>query len=574
VAAVWVLCFGAPALLVWETFPHIRAGNSPVLQQFSQLTLDGLPDKKAIVLSDDAARLYLLQAECERRGRRNQHILIDTESFVHREYIFHLVERYPELKSVVTTNLDRLSPVLLSDNLVQFMYLVTQNYPVYYLHPSFGYYFEALYLKPRGLVYELKPYSTNMTQPPLVTDAEIKGNQAFWANLERTNGPLQTLPELATLDEDAAAASVDYAVALDYWGTELQKADHPKEAHHHFAEAVRLNPYNFIAAINLEYNERLQKGDYRPIESAGALQKAMSIYRGLVPVLRRNGPADEPGLDLQLGQALALGGNLRQAAILFQRRLQWLPDDAEAQLAMAKTYADHRQPDKALDLIHKLRVSSRIGTWELARCEATAYMAKGDYATAEKLLRNAIQADPNDENRVGTLAEFYRVRGLGYWNEHKEVEAARAFTNALTNVDLQLKLLASPSHDAPPAFDVAETLFNKADMEIKLRSYAAAVSTLSQFLRRQPNSCIALLDRGVCEIQLNQFQAATDDFKAMGKLLPEQPYLVEYGLADVAAGEKKQAEEIDHLKRCVRSAPEESSEYRRATNRLARLQRH
>jgi tetratricopeptide (TPR) repeat protein len=575
VAAVWLLCFGAPALLVWGTFPHIRAGNSHALQQFSRLTFDGLPAKKAIVLSDDAARLFLLQAECERRGLRNQHILIDTESFAHREYILHLVSQYPELKSVVTTNLDRLPPVLGSESLVDFMYKVTQNYPVYYLHPSFGYYFEALYLKPRGLVYELKPYTTNMTQPPLVTEAEIKANQAFWANLNRENGPLRKLPELAKLDVDADAVTVDYAVALDYWGTELQKANHLPEAHQQFAEAVRLNAYNFIAAINLAYNERLQKGDHRPIDSADTLEKALYFYHGLlVPLLRRNGPADEPGLDLKLGEVFALGHNYFQAALLFQRRLQLLPDDAEAQLAMAKTYTDHHQPAKALYLLHKLRISSRISSWELARCEASAYMASGDDATAEKVLLNAIQADPKDENRIATLADFYRVRGLGYLGQHKDGEAARSFANALTNIDLQLKLLASPSHDAPPNFDVAETLLNKAEMEIKLRSYAAAVSTLGQVLQLQPNSYIALLNRGVTEIQLKRFQAARDDFKTMGKLLPEQTYLAEFGLADVAAAEGNKAEEIYHLKGCLDNAPEGSSEYRRATNRLAVLERH
>jgi len=573
VATVWLLAFGAPALLVWDNFPRISASNSHELQRYSQRILDGLPTKRTIVLSDDAARLYLLQAECQRRGLVNQHILIDTESFAHREYILHLLSQYPELKSVVTTNLARLPLVLGSDNLVRFMYRVTQNYPVYYLHPSFGYYFEALYLKPRGLVYELKPYTTNMIQPPLVTEAETKGNEAFWANLE--NGPLKTLPEIAKLDPDSEAVSVDYGVALDYWGTELQKANHLKEAHQQFSEALRLNTNNFIAEINLEYNERLQKGDHRPIDSEGTLEKALYYYHGhLVPLLRRNGPADEPGLDLQLGQVLALGGNLGQAAILFQRRLQLLPDDAEAQLAMAKTYTDLRQPAKALDLIRKLRVSSRITPWELDRCEASAYMAKGDDATAEKLLRNDIRSDPNDENRIATLAEFYRIQGLGYLGARRYDEAARAFTNALTNIDLQLKLLASPSHDSPPTFNVAETLFKKAEIEVKIRSYAPAITTLSQFLQLQPSSYVALLNRAVAEIQLQRFQEAKDDFKAIGKLLPDQKYLAEYGLADVAAAEKNKDEEMDHLRRCIRSAPEESSEYRRATNRLAVLERH
>jgi tetratricopeptide (TPR) repeat protein len=575
VVAVWVLALGAPVVLACGTFPRIRAGSSHVLQQFARLTLDGLPSKKSIVLSDDAARLFLLQAECERRGLRNEHILIDTESFAHRDYILYLVGQYPELRSVVTTNLDRLPLVLPSDNLARFMARVTQNYPVYYLHPSFGYYFEALYLQPRGLVYELKRYTTNMTQPPLVTDAEIKVNQAFWANLNADNGPLRRLPELAKQDADAGAVSVDYSVALDYWGTELQKANHLKEAHQQFAEAVRLNSYNFIAGINLEYNERLQKGDHRPIDSADTLEKALYFYHGLlVPLLRRNGPADEPGLDLQLGEAFALGRNFGQAAILFRRRLELLPDDAEAQLAMAKTYTDVRQPDKALDLIHKLRVSSRLSPWELTRCEASAYMVKGDFATAEKVLRAAVQADPNDENRVATLADYYRVRGLGYLDARQEGEAVRAFTNALTNIDLQLKLLASSKRDAPPKFDVAETLLNKAEIQIKLRSYADAINTLGQVLQLQPSSYLALLNRAVSEIQLKQFQAARDDFKAMGKLLPDQEYLAEFGLADVAAAEKNDSEQIDHLKRCVRSAPQESSEYRRATNRLAALMRH
>jgi len=569
VAVVWVVSFAAPALLVWQNFPHIRAGNSHMLQQFADQTLDALPTKTALVLSDDPTRLYLLQAACERRGERNEHPMIETESFPHREYIFNLAARYPQLKSVMMTNLARLPSVLPSESLTVFMYHVAQNSPAYYLHPSFGYYFEALYLKPRGLVYELKAYSTNMTEPPLATEAEIQANQAYWAKME--NGPLQALPALASLDVDDLAVSVDYAVALDYWGTELQKAGHLKEAQAQFTEAVRLNTNNFIAAINLQYNERLQKGDHRPIEDAvETVSKATRIY-GLEPVLRGSGPPDEPDLDLQLGGVLAERGNLGQAARLFQRRLQFLPGDPEAELAMAKTYVDLRQPAKALDLLNKLRGSSKIDSWKLARCEAMAYLASGDDATAEKVLRTAVKADPNDENRVSTLVEFYRYRGLEYQRAHKDAEAARSFANALTNIDLQLKLLASPNHDS---LDVPETLVKKAELETLLHSYDAAVSTLGRILQIQPKNYTALLNRALTEIQLKQFQAAKDDFREMGKVLPQQSYLAEYGLAVVANAEKNKDEEIDHLKRCVHAAPEESSEYQRATNRLAALEAH
>ena len=64
----------------------------------------------------------------------------------------------------------------------------------------------------------------------------------------------------------------------------------------------------------------------------------------------------------------------------------------------------------------------------------------------EKVLRDAIGADPNDENRVATLAEYYRARGFEYSNEKKTNEAVRAFSYALSNIDLQLQLLNSDRH--------------------------------------------------------------------------------------------------------------------------------
>jgi tetratricopeptide (TPR) repeat protein len=568
VCLAWLLAFGAPALLAWQNLPRIRAGNSGALAQFGAETLKGLP-ARAIVLSDDPARLYLLQAVRARRGLWNKDILIDTGSFPHREYILDLVARYPELKSVVTTNLARLPSVLSGENLMIFIHQVTRSYPVYYLQPSFGYYFEGLYLRPRGVVYELKPFTTNITEPPVVTDAEINTNQAFWARME--SGPLQSLPALARLDQDAEAVAIDYSVALDYWGTELQKANHLKEAHDQFARAIAFNSNNFMAKINLQYNQSLQKGDHRPIDSSEEFDRAYRFYRGVVPLLKYNGPVDEPGLDLRLGEIMAEKGDMRQAVALFERRLQLLPGDPEAELDMAKTYVDVRQPAKALALVRKLQGVPKINPWELTRCEALAYMAAQDYSTAERVLRDAIRADPTDENRVATLAEYFRVRGMGAVRERKGPEAARFFTNSLANINLKLKLLASSSRDTFPSSDVPDTLLKKAELEMLLQSYSAGVATLGQVLQIQPANYTALLNRAVAEVELKDFQAAKDDYKALRKLLPGHTYIVDLGLADLAAAEKNRADEIYWLKRCVKSAPEESSEFQWASQRLDRL---
>jgi tetratricopeptide (TPR) repeat protein len=565
---IWVLAIGAPCVLAWQNYPRIRADSSGLVGQLAGQTLDSLPSQKAIILSDDVARLYLVQGACAQRGIANKHMLIGTAWFQHRDYIQHLVSEYPELKGLVTTNLAGLPPVLPSESLVNFLYVANRKYPIYYLHPSFGYYFETFYLKPHGLVYELKPYSTNLTRPPLATEAEITANQAYWAKLE--NGVFKGLPRLARMDSEAEAVSMDYSVALDYWGTELQKANRLKEAQVKFAEAVHLNTNNDIADINRRYNLQLQKGDARPIATLEDIERSIYKFRGLVPLLRYNGPGDEPELDLEFGRVMAEGHNLLQASLLFQRRLDLLPGDPEAELAMAKTLVDMRQPAKALELVHKLRTSGKLNDWELTRCEALAHMVSGDYATSEQMLRNAIQAEPNDPARVGLMTEYYRARGLEMLRERKQGVAAQCFSNALAYANQELRLLNIPSR----SLDMPEALLQKAELEMLLRSYTPAIATLSQVLQYQPRNATALLNRAECELQLKKYEDAQDDLKQMGKLDSRREYVVEFSLAKVAEAQTNKAGEIAHLERCVSKAPKESREYSQATNRLARLQRH
>src|SRR5208283_3528522 len=109
-------------------------------------------------------------------------------------------------------------------------------------------------------------------------------------------------------------------------------------------------------------------------------------------------------------------------------------------------------------------------------------------------------------------------------------------------------------------FDPTETLLKKAELEMTLRSFPAAIATLSQVLQIQPKSYTALLNRALAEIQVKQFLAAKDDLKAMGILLPDQAYLAEFYLADVAAAENNKSDEMDHLERCLRFAPKEGVE--------------
>ena len=514
----------------------------------------------------------MLEAAYLRRGAANGNILVETSSFSHREYIQYLASRYPELKKVMMPP-EKLHHVLPPQSLVYFLFQVGKQQPIYYLHPSFGYYFEAFYMKPHGVVYEMKAFPNNTdAQPPLPSAAEIASNQAFWKRMEE--GPLQALPGLAKKNGGAQALAIDYAAALDYWGVDLQRANRLKEANACFAEALLLNSDNFVAKANLDYNNQLQKGNHQPIDSAGILARALTYYRNIVPVLKLNGPMDEPGLDLEIGQAMAEGKNYRQANALFERRLQLLPGDPQAELAIAKTDVDAGNGAKALETLRAITNASKVGAWELIRCEALAHVVNKEYPVAEKIFCDAVKADPKDASRLTILAEFYRVRGYDALQKNQPAEAAQRFNTALTNLDAALKLLQAPNAPETAVDEVPEVLLKKAELQMMLKSYDKAVMVLDQFLELRHSSPTALLNRAVAEVQLKKIPEAKKDYKSLRKLLATEPYVADLGLADVAASEKDTAEETKCLKHYLKTAPDDSAEYVLVKKRLEKLEGH
>jgi hypothetical protein len=76
--------------------------------------------------------------------------------------------------------LQRAEPLIL----VRLISLLAQTNSIYYLHPSFGYYFEFFYPEPHGLVYKLTAYPTNQLLAPLPGKDLIAENEAFWAKAD------------------------------------------------------------------------------------------------------------------------------------------------------------------------------------------------------------------------------------------------------------------------------------------------------------------------------------------------------------------------------------------------------
>jgi tetratricopeptide (TPR) repeat protein len=581
VALLWVAAIAFPALLFYQNFPRIHALNSQAVAQFGEEMAKSLPAKTALVLGDDPTRLHLAAAACQRLGKAGQYVFIDTQSLGHREYIRFLADRYPRLKKALV-NPDTLPPVIGDPQIADLLAHLSLRQPVYYLHPSFGYYFERSYLMPRGLGGDLKPYLTNALQMPIPSPEEIARNQQFFSSLAK--GALVSLPDLAKRSQEALRVAMYYSASLNYWGAELQKAGtqqphNPallKDAGDQFAKALELNPDNLIARINLQFNASLRGLPPPPgqILNSSGLAARVNNWSAWLNLF---GPADEPDLDLQIGRRMAESGDFLQAAHVFLRFLQLRPEDPNAELDLAKTFIDLGLQDAALDLARRLRSQLPSVPDDLVRVEALAHTKKGEFDTAEKVLVEAHNKDPKNENFLGVMIEFYRVMGYtalraANGDPAREQPAINWFKRGLVTVDELLQLLNSPAHSTARSMDIPSALLKKAEMQMLVKNYDGAIATLTQVLLIDPENPLPLLNRAISELQANKLPAAKADYLAVEKLSPDWSYVIYFGLAQVAQKQKDNPSEIRYCKLYLQSAPHNTSEYTNVTQQLHKLE--
>jgi tetratricopeptide (TPR) repeat protein len=586
VGLLWVAALGLPALLFWQNIPHINAQNSDAVAQYGEAMARSLPAKapgrQTLVLADDAIRLDLAEATCQRLGKSGDYIFVDTQSLTHREYLSYLSERNPPLKKLLI-KLENIPPVIGSWQIADLLGHLAQRQQIYYLHPSEGYYFESVYMTPRGLGGDLRPYTNQaeQLQTRALTAEGIATNQAFWKEMRK--GPLASLPDLNEQNADAVRVAIYYAQSLNYWGVELQKAGTQRQnnqallqdAGNQFAEAMRLNPENYLARINLRYNAGL-RGVTPPAGTLISWQALAARVGNWVSLINIDGPSDVPELDLLIGRQMAVAGDYVQAIHLFQRSLQLSPESPEAELDIAKTYVDLRLYDQALGVIKHIRDQTSHLPEDLVRVEALAYSKKGNYEAAERLLVEAQQKNPKDANFLGVMVEFYRVMGYEGLRQSggdasKEERAMQCFTEGLAAVDKQLELL---NHSMANTTDIPEAMLRKAELQIMLKKYNDAIVTLTQVSEMNPENPVPRVNRAISELQVGKIAEAKSDYLALEKMLPKASYVVYYGLTQVAQKQKDEAAEARYGKLYLKYAPRQTSEYTNMVQQLQKLGGH
>jgi tetratricopeptide (TPR) repeat protein len=569
VAGVWVVAILAVTGLVYKNAPLIRMVNAGTMSQLASLIIQKLPRNGAIVLSDDPERLFLTQAALAREGRTKDFVMVDTASLPFPEYHRYLHRESPQKWPLLISN--KQTGTLNAFGLLQILsYLSTSN-ELYYLHPSFGYYFEQFYLEPHGLVYRLKDLPGDTLLPPPPDEDLIAENETFWSEaqaqglnaVESALAPAEDTPQtfvqkqLARLhvplegNLNAAVAGAYCSRSANFWGVESQRAGELTNAAEAFQTALRLNPDNVIAQINLNFNRQLQAG-YRPFVD---LTKTGPDYLGnkfnsISAAITTDGPFDEPSFCFYYGYTLAEVNNFyRQAAEQFQRVHQFDPGYLPARLWLARIYGLNHLPDQMLEILREpmdhpqqFFLAPEDST-QINILAAAAYFQKNDVTQGSHLFEMEISRNPDNDDLLTTAARIYISRGM--------------YSNALEVANL--KLSRSPNN--------LTWLLVKGYVENQLKQYDDAIVTLNHALAIQKDSPDALLQRANAYFNSGKLAKAQTDYEAVQQTHNNSPE-VAYGLGEIAWHEYNTNEAIRNFEIYLAGSPTNSAETKTVLEQL------
>lgn len=538
VGLVLVAAAAVPAALAYRNWGFIQTANGPALREMALIKARQLPEEGGIVLSDDPVNLRLVETALRASGQAGRFLLLDTRLLPLKAYQQEVARRQPGRWPDVTQH-PQAPEQFDSPTLIQLLALAARSNRVSYLHPSFGYYFEAFHLVPNGLVYELQPRRPDETSRRRLDDPRLEANRKFWEQLEPRLAGLTRRedPRNATL----VALQRNYSLCANYWGVELQRHGDLAGAGRMFELALRLNAENASAEINRDYNRQLQAGRRAPVELTRSVKDRFGKFRTWDAMLGVNGPIDDPAIAFELGREFARNYQYHQAACQFERVAELDPPNLgiEARLARIGVLTTGQRPEEALREIAALRDSGRplslAHQIELIRLESRAWFAKGERDKAEQTLLAARARYPQEESVLDALSQIYLLSGR--------------FQEATATIDEQLRL-------AP---DSVRALLNRGAAAIQLKDYAAALAPLNRALDLQPRNPAALMNRAIALLQTGQLEDARRDYEALLKLAPGQ-FAVHYGLGEIAYRRKDYDTALKHYRLYLRQAPTNSEE--------------
>jgi tetratricopeptide (TPR) repeat protein len=569
-AVTAVVCGGAifaVGLLAARSYPKIQEAMAPALHDYATALALSLPEKPALVLSDDALRLYAVAAVLG-RDAVDKHILVDTTELPKPAYQAHLRQRYgdrwPKLE------LEKGYAGINGLQILQAFKDLGNTRELIYLHPGFGYYFETYYLEPRQHAYVMKLLPAGAGERPVPSAALISQQEAAWNQLAVKTWPelKSALPAEATerLNNNAAYVGSYYSRALNWWGVELQRAERFDEAAKFFAEAINLNPDNAAAIINQEANTLWRNGRQLLPRLSPVSEEKLNLYRGLDNLLGLCGPLDVPDFCMELANTYVQTGLFREAAHMVQRALFYAPNNLIYQAARANVEVLSGQPARALEYIASLRTRA-VGAdpslqIEIERIAAFAEYDRGNLPAAEKLLDAVIRKFPDQDAGYNALSHIYVTHSMKL-RASGDPGAGFPLTNALRVIERQIKV--QPRNPS--------ARFNHGNLLVFVGDHAGAVGEFTEVLKLQKDNTAALLNRAITYLRNKQYDEAGRDYQELLSRYTTTDFRVYYGLGEIAYQKQDWKAAKDHYTQYLKYAPATSAEAQSIRQRLEEVKK-
>ncbi|MBO4545598.1 MAG: tetratricopeptide repeat protein, partial [Verrucomicrobia bacterium] len=491
---VFVLICGVAMLggLIYKNYPQIQANNSNTLYDLGCNLLDDIQkidkDKPVTLLSDDPTCIYLVRATMARKGVQDPYIFVDTRFLSYPWYHRRMAKFYPERWKNYFAEATEIG-YLDNSNISQWLMLYAKQEHTYYLHPSFGYFFEACKPTLSGLLTQLTPYQDDDVSLWVFSPEEKEAALNYWKAEQTVLDKIPRLPEEKLKHGNIAFVAAFYSRMLNNYAVELAKANDRTDAIQFCEEALSLYPRNLAAYMNKHYYQTGlstydDEGQHRYDElfnNYNSSWETVSLFCG---------KPDLPRPLYEMGTLFSQNHQWRQAYQCFLRVQQYEPNQIQNMTALAYVDSMIGESDRALKLIREAKAywkqsgQSNSDTISLDTQEAACLLSTGKTEEALALLNEARKNNPQDQRILNMLSRAYIENGN--------------YQEALTLID---RILTS----APDNFD---NLYRKAICLLGLDRANDALNILDNLLRKNPlnNSIISL--RITALLKLKRFDEA------------------------------------------------------------------
>ena len=525
-ALVVIVTLGAVASLAVRNLPAIHGQNGSLIRDLAN-TLAAIPPGPTVITSDDNDLLMLAVGALRDRNADEQVIPINTGNLRRHVYQRHHERRYGSRWPALA--IERLSDPLGDDVLLHQLGALTVSNQIFYLHPSFGYYFEVFHLVPTNTLYAYTRQTTNSFLPTPLSDEQFEAVHQHWTRIREQ---YVDNPVIARLREQRVASATfvgaHFARALNTWGVALQRRNRIDDAKPFFTAASELNPDNISATINARFNENLRANRPESVTLTDDISDRLGRFRDLPTFLMICGPVDEPSFCFKLGRIFADGNLHRQAAQQFARAAELQPDSIETRMWLANASLNARFTTDVLRIVDETRKLGKELTPsqsnDLTGLEAWAHARQGDFEKAEGILLESERRFPDRVEPIQTLSDIY---------------AAAAKTNqALAYIE---KLMAKLPGDPRPRI-------TKSAIQMQIGAVNDAVQTLTSILTEDPAFFPALVNRALALTQLGRLDEAERDYLKLLELAPKMQ-TVYYHLGEIDFQRGKGSEARRHYRR-------------------------